>query len=343
MIRAVIAAGSMSLRNRVARTLAGEPDISVIVSVGTTRDAIDATKRHKPDIVIMGIELPPQDGFEATKQIMIEAATPIAIVADSEDARQVEVSMRALRAGALTVLTVPNIQTNREADSHLRIFISDIKAMAQVKVVRQWRRAMHNPASRAHASGERRHAGVVAIAASTGGPAALHRILSDLPGNFPAPILVVQHITPGFVDGFADWLRGSCPLNVSMAVEGATIKPHTVYLGPDGRHLGLSGRTTILLDDGPPIDGFKPSASYLFRSVANAYRSEAIGVVLTGMGRDGVDGLATLHKFGGHVIAQDEASSVVFGMPATAIAANAVHDVLPLKDIAAKLMMLVGA
>ncbi|MCD6073300.1 MAG: chemotaxis response regulator protein-glutamate methylesterase [Rhodospirillales bacterium] len=340
MIRAVIAAGSASLRSRVAQALAGEPDISVIVSVGTTREAIEATKRHKPDIVIIGIELPPQDGFEATKQIMIEAATPIAIVADNEDARQVEVSMRALRAGALTVLAVPNVPANRESDSHLKIFISDIKAMAQVKVVRQWRRT--TPASKAPISGEHRHAGVIAIAASTGGPAALHRILSDLPGHFPVPILVVQHITPGFVDGFADWLRTSCPLNVSMAVDGATIKPHTVYLGPDGRHLGLSGRSTIVLDDMPAMEGFKPSASYLFQSVANVYRSEAIGVVLTGMGRDGVDGLLTLHKLGGHVIAQDEASSTVFGMPGTAIAAKVVHDVLPLKDIAAKLMMLVG-
>ena len=343
MIRAIIAAGSTSLRSRVAQALAGEPDISVVTSVGTAHDAIEATKKHKPDIVIVGIELPPQDGFEATKQIMIEAATPIAIVADSDDARQVEVSMRALRAGALTVLTVPNMSSGREADSHLKIFISDIKAMSQVKVVRQWRRTTLDPASRAPVNGERRHAGVVAIAASTGGPAALHRILSELPGNFPLPILVVQHITPGFVDGFADWLRGSCAMNVSMAVDGATIKPHTIYLGPDGRHLGLSGRSTIVLNDAPPMEGFKPSASYLFQSVANVYRSEAIGVVLTGMGRDGVDGLLALHKFGGHVIAQDEASSIVFGMPGAAVAANVVHDVLPLKDIAAKLLTLVGA
>jgi len=331
------------LRGRVAQMLANEPDISIVVSVGTASEAVEATKRHKPDIVIIGIELPPYDGFEATKQIMIEAATPIAIVADSENARQVEISMRALRAGALTVLTVPDATENHAFDPNLRTFISDIKAMSQVRVVRQWRRTPRETPARYSPDGERRRIGAVAIAASTGGPAALHRILSDLPGNFPVPILVVQHITPGFIDGFAEWLRASCALHVEMATDGMPLRPHTVYLGPDNYHLGVSARSTVILDDGPPLDGFKPSANFLFRSVASVYRGDAIGVVLTGMGRDGVAGLHPLYKSGAHIIAQDESSSIVFGMPGSAIAANVVHDILPLKDIAAKLMMLVGA
>jgi two-component system chemotaxis response regulator CheB len=342
MIRAVVAAGSSDVSNRVVEALANDPDISVVAVAATGWEVVEATKRLKPDIVILGIRLPVQDGFDAIKQIMIEAPTPIAVIADAEDSRQVEISMRALRAGALTVLAIPSREAGAASDFERRTFASDIKAMSQVKVVRHWRRpAGGDDSVRRGAAANAHKIGLVAIAASTGGPAALQRILCELPADFPSPILVVQHITTGFIDGFGEWLHTSCPLTIKSAVDGEPLRPHTVYLAGDGRHLGVSAKSTILLSDAPQIGGFKPSANFLFESVATTFGDRAIGVILTGMGRDGVDGLKKLHGMGGRVIAQDEASSIVYGMPGTAAAAGVVSEILPLTKIAAKLISLV--
>jgi two-component system chemotaxis response regulator CheB len=182
-------------------------------------------------------------------------------------------------------------------------------------------------------------AGVVAIATSTGGPAALQRVFSGLDARFPAPILVVQHITPGFADGLATWLGSVCPLRVRTARHGEPLGPGTVYLAPDGRHLGISGHAAAL-SDAPPIGGFRPSGTHLFESAARAFGAATVAVILTGMGDDGLEGLRAVRHAGGRVIAQDEDSSVVFGMPGAAIAAGLADAVLPLDAIAGRLAAL---
>lgn len=183
---------------------------------------------------------------------------------------------------------------------------------------------------------------VVAIAASTGGPAALYRLLSELPGNFTAPILVVQHISRGFIPGLASWLNAASRLRVKIADAGDPLLPSTVYLAPDDRHLAVTGGKTVALASVEPVCGFRPSASSLFDSVAEVFGSGVVAVVLTGMGSDGVAGLGAVRRRGGYVLAQDEESSVVFGMPKAAAEAGLVDEVLPLDAMAARLVALVA-
>ena len=181
---------------------------------------------------------------------------------------------------------------------------------------------------------------VIAIAASTGGPAALQLVLAELPSDFPVPILVVQHIASGFVDGLVNWLDGVCSVKVKLAVDNEPLAPHTVYVAPDNAHLGVSGRTRIKLSHVEPVAGFRPSATYLFESVAEAFRSSAVYVILTGMGQDGVAGLAAARGLGGKIFAQDQASSVVFGMPGAAVQAGVVDQVMSLNAISLALARL---
>ena len=218
--------------------------------------------------------------------------------------------------------------------------------MARVKVVRhRWpgaapaARPLPTPASPAFPA-----AGVmvraVAVAASTGGPQALQQLLARLPAGFGVPILVVQHITPGFTAGLADWLGTVCTLRVKVAAAGEIPAPRTVYLAPDDLHLGLTARGEVLLSAAPPVGGFRPSGTFLFESVARALGPSVLAVILTGMGEDGVAGLRAVRRAGGRVIAQDEKSSVVFGMPGAAVAAGLADAVLPLELIAPRLASL---
>src|SRR5581483_243287 len=179
---------------------------------------------------------------------------------------------------------------------------------------------------------------IVAIAASTGGPAALQQLLAGLPGDFPAPILVVQHIASGFVEGLASWLNSNCSLRVKLALQGEPLSPGTVYVAPDGSHLGVGDRARILLSAAPPIGGFRPSASHLFESVAKAFGPASLHVILTGMGQDGLAGLKAARASGARIFAQDEASSVVFGMPGAAVAAGLADEVLPLPSVAGQIL-----
>src|SRR5262249_33639512 len=179
---------------------------------------------------------------------------------------------------------------------------------------------------------------LVAIAASTGGPAALQSLLSGLPGDLVAPILVVQHITRGFAPGLAAWLNRLCDLHVKVAEPGEPLAPHTVYIAPDDRHLGVADRASVLLSAAPPVGGFRPSGTFLFESVAQVFGAGALAVMLTGMGEDGVAGLLAVRRHGGRVLGQDEKSRAVFGMPGAAIAGGLVDLVLPLENLAPRLV-----
>jgi two-component system chemotaxis response regulator CheB len=172
---------------------------------------------------------------------------------------------------------------------------------------------------------------VVAIAASTGGPPALQRCLSELPTGFPAPILVVQHISAGFTDGFVAWLNSSVALNVKLAEHAERLQAGTVYIAGEGRHLEVGNGKIRLNEERPPISGFRPSGTPLFESVAKEYGKAALALILTGMGRDGVDGLRAIKQLGGRVLAQNEASCVVFGMPRAAIDEGLADDVLAIE------------
>jgi two-component system chemotaxis response regulator CheB len=341
LFRVRVAAAPPPTRRTLLVLFAGDRYTVFMGAAADGGSVIALTRQLHPHVVVMNIDMPSMNGFGVTKQIMIEMPTPIVIVSAAPSARQVELSMLALRAGALAVLPTLTAATLGEDREERNRFVATIKAMAQVKLVRHW------PAREA---GERRRPAIeaapplrkiVAIAASTGGPAAIQAVLSQLPADFPAPILLVQHIATGFITGFTEWLNTGCSLRVKVAESGERLAGRTVYVAPDGRHMGLSPDWAIQLSGAPPIGGFRPSATFLFQSVAQAAGRAVVAVIMTGMGRDGVEGLALVRSRGGAVIAQDEASSVVFGMPAAAIAAKQVDSVLSISAIASRLQEIV--
>jgi len=274
---------------------------------------------------------------------MVQAPTPILVVSSALRDRGVELSLHAIRAGALMCVEKPGPPGGPDFAERRAQFLSLAKAMAQVKVVRRWAgsRQIPTPPDRAAHAGPRA-VRLVAIAGSTGGPGALHRVLSDLPGDLPVPLVVVQHIATGFVSGLAEWLRSSCDLRVKVAEDGETLAARTVYIASDGRHLGVEKGRLIKMSDADPINGFRPSATHLFQTAAHAFGPSVAAVVLTGMGNDGVAGLRAVKAAGGRVIAQNEATSVIYGMPREAVAAGVVDQELPITEIGPRLTALVA-
>ena len=332
MISVLLAEKSNETREALAALLRSEPDFAVLAETADGLRAVSLAKELRPDLIVMGARLSRLNGFETTKQIMTEAPAPIVIVSGHSENRDVETSIRALRMGALAVLSGPFGEEERAR------IVAKLKAMAGVKVVRRWReRLLPAPPEPRPLFGARTLPRVVAIAASTGGPAALQTIFTALPGNFPAPILAVQHIAPGFIEGLVAWLNADCDLKVKIAEHGEALKPRTIYFAPDNAHLALEDRVSIALSRADPVLGFRPSANVLFESVARAYGAAALNLILTGMGQDGVEGLRLARARGGKIIAQDEASSVVFGMPQAAIKAGLAGQILSLSQIAAGL------
>jgi two-component system chemotaxis response regulator CheB len=350
MIRVLVVDDSATARALLVEILRSDGGIQVVGEARDGVEAVELTGQLRPDLVTMDVRMPRLDGFAATKEIMIAAPTPIIIVTTSFAAREVELALQALRCGALTVIRKPPGPESPAFEEASRQLIATVKAMAQVKVVRHWRtgsvserRTVAPPVADAghrEAVAPRRQP-LVAVATSTGGPAALYRLLADLPGDFAAPLLVVQHSAPGFLPGLVNWLNGGCDVLVKAAEQGELLQPHTVYLAPDGWHLGVTGRS-VLLSAAPAIGGFRPAGTFLFDSAARACGPALIAVVLTGMGDDGVAGLRTVRETGGRIIAQDEKTSVVWGMPGSAAAAGLVDSVLPLDAIAARLVELVA-
>jgi len=337
MVRVVVAEDSPTARALLVAMLKSDPTFEVVGEASDGVEAIEMVKALRPDVVTMDIQMPGLDGFEATKQLMIEAPTPIVIIS-SLDVASVEVSIAALAAGALAVLPKPVGVTAPDFPRVSRHLLQTVRAMSEVKLVRRWPPV---PAYKGLEPGTATVAPVdpsfacIAIAASTGGPAAIHRLLKALDkGPKPPPILIVQHISHGFAAGMASWLDQSTSLDVRLASAGERLEPGRVYLAPDDVHLGVSTRGTVALASSAPQMGFRPSGSHLFESAGRALGKNATGVILTGMGSDGVEGLRVLHRLGGHVVAQDEATSDVYGMPHAAAQAGVVDTVLPLDNIA---------
>lgn len=341
MIRVIVADDSATARYLLRAIIEHDGDMRVVAEAHDGAQAIELVERERPDLVIMDVHMPVADGLEATKQIMVRAPTPIIIVS-AVSRRDVDLSLSATQAGALMALAKPTNVAAASFDERAAELRAMARAMAQVKVVRHWSanlaegREPQRPRRRNPDAAE-----LIAIAASTGGPPALRRVLIDLPRTLPAPILIVQHIARDFTAGFVEWLAGSCALPVKVARDSEALVDGVVYIAPDDTHLGVTRDGRVQLGDQPPVGGFRPSATHMFESAGVAYGKRLIAVVLTGMGSDGADGLATAHAAGSYVIAQDEATSVVYGMAAEAVRRGAVDIELPIGDIAKRLIGLV--
>jgi two-component system chemotaxis response regulator CheB len=348
VIRVLVVEDSPTTAELLVRLLEADGCFEVVGTAADGEQAVSLTARLRPHVITMDIHMPRLDGVAATRRIMAETPTPIVIVSASVQEKTVGLAFEAVQAGAVSVLDKPPGPGHPRHTAAVSELLTTVRLMADVKVVRRAADpalegrdvARPLPPRPLLASGARPLA--VGIAASTGGPHAIQTLLQGLRGDFVVPVLVVQHISRGFAAGMAAWLSSTCALSVKLAEHGETPMGGAVYLAPEDRHLVVTRRGTLVLSAAPPVQGFRPSANVLFESLADCYGAQAIGVVLTGMGEDGVAGLRMLHLAGAPVIAQDEATSVVYGMPGAAVASAAVDHVLPLPDIGPALRGLIG-
>ncbi|MES2366971.1 MAG: chemotaxis response regulator protein-glutamate methylesterase [Pseudomonadota bacterium] len=344
MINVLVVEDSPVVREFLIHVLSADPGIRVVGTAHDGEEALDAVRRYRPDVITMDIHMPNMDGLEATRRIMETDPTPIVIVSGSTDPHETAMTFRAMEAGALAVLMRPSGIGHPDHETTVKELVQTVKLMSEVKVVRRWPRVRRDtPAPRPVEMGLTRapaQVRIVAIGASTGGPPALHTILTGLPKTFPAPVLIVQHMAAGFIQGFAEWLAQSVSLPIHVATQGELILPGHVYIAPDEYQMKVERSGKIVLTRDAPENGLRPSVSYLFRSIADNYGCNAVAVLLTGMGRDGAEELRILKEKGAVTFAQDKDSSVVHGMPGEAIRLDAATFVLAPDKIAAVLVNL---
>jgi two-component system, chemotaxis family, protein-glutamate methylesterase/glutaminase len=331
-IRVLIVDDSAVMRMMLEQIFGDDPAFEVAGLACDGIEAIDAVERLSPDVITMDIQMPRMDGLEATRLIMETNPTPIVILSGNMDEEELASSFRAMEAGALVALPKPWGVTHPEYVADVADLVRKVKLMAEVKLVkRRPRAAMGEPRPLRPATVKPARAGceVVAIGASTGGTVAINTILSELPPDFPLPILIVQHMSAGFIRGFADWLNISSRLPVHVASQGELLLPGHVYIAPDGFNLEVRQGGRIALTGTMLEHGQCPSVSALFRSMAEVYGRYAVGILLTGMGDDGARELKLMKDKGAVTIAQDRESSVIFGMPGEAVRFGAATYVLP--------------
>ncbi len=343
MIRVLIVEDSAVVRQHLKNILEGA-DIRVIGMAENGEESLALVQEHKPDVITMDINMPKMNGLEATRRIMETSPAPIVIVSASFDPNDVDQSFRAMEAGAVAIAEKPPGNGHPGYEDAARNLVQTVRLMSEVRVVKRWNRSRFTGAAdrdtfettSVQAPGNIK---MVAIGASTGGPPVLQTILAGLPREFPVPVLIVQHIAKGFLEGMVSWLGQTTGLTVHIARYGDHPLPGHVYFAPDDFHMEMRGGRIVLTRD-KPENGTRPSVSHLFRSVTHAFGENIIGVLLTGMGKDGADELKVMKDKGAITIAQDEESSVVYGMPGEAMRLGAATYVLPPAKIAAVLKSL---
>jgi two-component system chemotaxis response regulator CheB len=339
-VRVLMVEDSATIRGRLEEILASDPEIELVGTAGDGKMAIELCEKLRPNVVTMDMMLPVMSGLAATEYIMAHFPTPILIVSASTNRGEVFKTYEALAAGAVDVLDKPS--GDETDDAWERRFLSTLKLVSRIRVITHPRarlaaslpRSLLSQSASPGQIAAGRDYDVVAIGASTGGPGAILQLLTALPANFSLPILLVLHINEMFAPAFAEWLDGQTGRRAAYARDGDPIMAHAgrVVMAPAGHHMLVrGGRLRLTLD--PERHSCRPSVDVLFESVARDYGPSAVAVLLTGMGRDGAAGLLDIRRAGGFTIAQDEATSVVYGMPREAAMIGAAMRVLPLPEI----------
>jgi two-component system, chemotaxis family, protein-glutamate methylesterase/glutaminase len=338
--RVLVVEDSLTVRKRLLEVLAADPDIEIVGEADDGKSGIELCQRLRPDVVTLDMMLPLMNGLAATEFIMAYCPTPILIVSASTNRGELFKTYEALAAGALDVLDKP--LGNELGDDWERRLVSTVKLVSRIKVITHPRarlRPMEPPPGAEHLAPQQagRHLRAIAIGVSTGGPA--------LPHGFPIPILLVIHIGKPFAPAFAEWLNGQSPVRVGYAIDGEPLPPFgegkVLMASPDSHLVLRQGKLRLTQD--PERNYCRPSVDVLFASLAQELGAGCAACLLTGMGKDGAEGLLAVRRAGGRTIAQDEATSVVFGMPKEAIMLGAAEQILPLHQIAPALGVLAAS
>lgn len=348
-IRVLIVEDSPVALKILQRILQEAPDIQVVATASNGEEAIKLIPQVKPTLICTDLHMPRMDGLQLTEIVMERFPCPILVISASVQDEDTDNVFQLLEAGALDIFPKPRTGLATEYERSKQELLSRIRVLSGVTVFTQRRGTVAPLPSKTstvlpsiappiHLRRDIRQPQIVAIGASTGGPQALHLLLQGLSPQFPVPIVCVQHISHGFLQGLVDWLDRECPLKVTIAKSGTIPEPGFIYFPPEQHHLEISATGKLTLSSGVHTSGHCPSVTVLLKSVAQHYRRSCVGILLTGMGRDGAEGLLSISDAGGITIAQDERTSVVFGMPKEAISLGAAQHILPIQDISTFLM-----
>lgn len=343
-LRVLIVDDSAFMRKVLHGIIAGDPEMEVIGQAKDGREAISMAESLKPDVIAMDMNMPHLDGLQATEHIMCQNPRPI-IVVSSQSREGAANTLVALELGAIDFVSKPSSGIDLDMKSVGGELNRKLKMAAKVRVIRTAARSKHRAGGVEHPSvhveaptdGSDGPPGgsfpIIVIAASTGGPATVMQLAEAFPADFPAAVVLVQHMPPNFTSQYARQLADVTEIEVKEAEANEALRQSTLYVCPGSHHLRISSSGCIALEDGPRISGYRPCADVTMETAANWAGPMTVGIVLTGMGNDASRGARAIRAAGGMVIAQDEATSVIFGMPAEAIKTGAVHQVLPLDQI----------
>lgn len=349
-IRVLIVDDSSFLRRTLPSLLESDPDIKVIGTACDGQQGLDMAKRLRPDVITLDVLMPVMDGLTALKRIMSEVPTPVLMVS-SLTTRGSRQTVEALSLGAVDYLPKPSGPSSLDIDRIKKEFIHKIKTVASAKIPSRVKphigsgKIVSSYGPIVFDAPRSQNIRLVAIAASTGGPAALQVLLSGIPENFPAGMVIIQHIAKGFTSALAERLNNTVPLEIRVCEDFERIRPGSVLLAPTGRHLRvkhIEGGFYATLTVDPADTLYRPSADILFSSIAKECGAQTCAVIMTGMGRDGAHGIKEIKAAGGITMAQDETSSVIFGMPGAAIKTGGVDRIVPLNYLAQEIRRVVA-
>ncbi|MET0106973.1 MAG: chemotaxis-specific protein-glutamate methyltransferase CheB [Sedimenticola sp.] len=328
-VTVVIADDSPIVRSVLLKILSSDPGIEVVGVASNGMEALDLVKRLNPSVLCTDLHMPKMDGMELTRRVMQESPLPIIVISVSVVKDKQQNIFELLDAGAVDVFAKPSGGFKPDSEEAKEL-VEKIKIVAGIRVIRK-NHFKHQAETRSKGPGS--SPAVIAIGASTGGPQILHTIFSQLPEDFPLPILCVQHISNGFLESLITWLDESTPLHVAIAHQGEIPKPGHIYFPQENHHLVVNNQGRLRNLDAPPVGNHRPAINVMFNSLPGYYGKNILTLLLSGMGEDGVEGLQHIARSGGVTIAQDEATSVVFGMPKAAIALGIVNKVLSMEKI----------
>ena len=337
VIRVLVVDDSVLVQKLLMKILNEDPELTVVGVARNGKIAVDMTRELKPDVVTMDIRMPVMDGFQATRIIMTENPTPILVVSSSIRDRDLQISFNAIQAGALDIMEKPKGSLSRDYYTVSEDLVRKIKLISEIRVFKHLPLKYQTVPARYEKKLEKTRTMAVAIGASTGGPSALFQLITSMERDFPAPIFVTQHISEGFGRGCVEWINRNSDMPVHTARDREPIEPGVAYFAPDDRIMTINSGKSISVDS-VEMDRRASPIDRMMESFADAYGRNGIGVLLTGMGDDGARGMKKIRDVGGRTIAQDEETSVVFGMPKAAIELEAAREVLPLGEIGERII-----